>query len=258
MADDGSDEDLARLVADLVRTLRELEQEVEPPSPGDGPRLPTPRELRRFASEVAIPGIILVLETNVRALRLLQRALRLSETADEARESSGEIRERARSVSETSLERLDDALVELSDALEGRPANDDATRLLDEARDLRAEVQQRLRESTQSNGDGPSAGGRDDRSTASEGGSEGDDRDTGDDETTVAVDVDAELQSIKNQLDESEDGGPDSDADTNGSSDSDDTGASDDGDDVSADTGDDGEDVSADTGDDGDDGEDTG
>jgi hypothetical protein len=98
------DEDLSRLVAELVTALQGLEGELDPPR---GPRPPTPRELRRFTSEVAIPGMILVLETNIRALRLLQRALEISERADRTREDA-RLGERARSVGDTTLDKLDE------------------------------------------------------------------------------------------------------------------------------------------------------
>lgn len=200
MPSDGSDEDLARLVADLVRTLRDLESELEPPGPGDGPRLPTPRDLRRLTSEVAIPGLILVLETNIRALRLLQRALRLADDADAAREGTGRIQEQARSMSETTLERLDDALVDLRDAVEGRPNEAEAAELLDQARELRAEVQERLRESARENGATPTASDESGESSGDEGGTE--DRDRSDRDQ---VDVEAELRTIKSELDQIDD-----------------------------------------------------
>lgn len=209
MRDDSGDEDLARLVASLVRTLRELESELEPPEPGRGPRPPTPREVRRFASDVAIPGLILVLETNIRALRLLQRSLRLADDADRATESAGELRSRAESASETTLARLDDALADLQSAIEGRPDNEEAASLLDEARDLRAEVERRLDERARGNGasEEPSADTDDSEAdAAAEGADESVDTYSRDDaDEAVQVDVDAELQSIKSELDDGDD-----------------------------------------------------
>ena len=115
MPSDGSDEDLARLVADLVRTLRELEDELEPPEPDGTPRLPTPEDFRRFTSEVAIPGLILVLETNIRALQLVQRALRIATDSDSS-DASAPSRTRAQAVKlgQATLSRLDDTLTERS------------------------------------------------------------------------------------------------------------------------------------------------
>jgi hypothetical protein len=200
MTDRDPDEDLSALVAELVTALRDVEEELEPPSE---PRLrpPTPRELRRFTSEVAIPGMILVLVTNIRALRLLQRALELSETADRTRAESEAIGERARTVSVTTLEKLDGTLRELEQAVEGRPDSDEAARLLQEARSMRDEVQSRLTEATdpaRTDGeDGPSAL---DAGDADRGGPE--------------VDVDAELESIKSELDDRNGAGTDGQGET--------------------------------------------
>lgn len=209
MPDRGSDEDLAKLVAELVSTLRELEAEVEPPR-DRGLRPPTPRELRRFASEVAIPAIILVLETNIRALRLLQRAFQVTEQGERTSESVSDVRDRAVAVSETTLDRLDDALVDLQGALEGRPDNEEAAQLLADARRLREEVRDRLAAATEGSDStgSPDAGtGADDSSDGADDGSDGasadsDDATDADRSETVSVDVDAELASIKRELDD--------------------------------------------------------
>lgn len=200
---DPDDEDLSRLVAELVTALRDLERELDPPR---GPRPPSPRELRRFTSEVAIPGVILVLETNIRALRLLQRALEVSERADRTREDV-RLGERARSVSDTTLDKLDDALADLEGAIEGRPDNEEAARLLDDARRLRAEVQTRLEAYTtdEAERDGDDGSGETDDGdvTADSDDAGADEVDAGDDGTAgPQVDVDAELESIKAELDE--------------------------------------------------------
>jgi len=203
------DEELSRLVAELVTALRDLEAELDPPR---GPRPPTPRELRRFTSEVAIPGAILVLETNVRALRLLQRALELSERADRTREDA-RLGDRARTMSDTTLDKLDDALADLESAVRGRPDNEEAARILDDARQLREEVRTRLAEygdEADDPADGASAS-HDDRTADDETGS-GEERADG--ETGPQVDVDAELESIKADLSEQADDTPGDGADT--------------------------------------------
>jgi len=217
MSDRDSGEDLSRLVAELVTTLEDLEDELEPPD--ERPlRPPTPGELRRFTSDVAIPGLILVLESNIRALRLLQRALRLSEGADRTRRETEELGARARDVSETTLDRLDSALADLQDAVEGRPEDDEAADLLADARELRSEVQTRLREYADDAADRARNSGDeavdipvdgDDDTEADDASNEdgssvsGDDeQDTQGDDDEVGVDVDAELESIKRELDE--------------------------------------------------------
>ena len=169
------------MVGDLARTVEELQAEV---GPGRGPPLrpPAPRDLARFTSEVTIPAIVLALETNVRALKLLQRALRLA-AGDEPRPGRGRsaARERAEELGRQTLARLDDALADLQAALEGRPPEDPARELLDEARSLRAEIDERMAApESDLSADRPAGG--------------------------VDVDVESELQSIKDDLDDDGDG----------------------------------------------------
>jgi len=183
MSDRPDDPDLLRLTADLARSLRDLQRELEPRRRG---RPPSPRSLLRLADEVAIPAAILVLETNVRALQLLQRAIRLADDrpTDGATTESA-VRDRAADLSRVTLERLDSALADVQDAIEGRPPDDDARQLLDEARELRAEIDTRPQ---------PERDDSRDRSA-----------DLGDEAaatTDVPVDVEAELQSIRDEVDD--------------------------------------------------------
>jgi len=189
MTDRSSDEDLAELVRELVRALRDLERELEAPDDRGPPGLPSLGNLRRFTSEVAIPGLILVLETNVRALRLLQRALELGDDAGRASEEAASLTDRATAASETTLERLDDALERLQHSVEGRPGDDDAAELLEEARDLRAEVQSRLADHSDGSSDGSAS---------------------------QEIDVDAELESIRDEIDADDGDEPGSDDDPGG------------------------------------------
>jgi hypothetical protein len=175
-----SRQDLARLVGDLVETVEELESELgggRPPGP------PTPGDLARFTSEVTIPAIVLVLETNVRALKLLQRALRFG--GDRAGTTGGDrAGERARAAGRSALARLDEAFADLGEALEGRPTDDRTRDLLEEAREVRAEIDDRLAESAATDPERPDDG-------------------TG---SRVEVDVDSELQALKDDIDDGDDG----------------------------------------------------
>ena len=201
MSASDTDSDLGPLVTELVRTLRELESEFEPRTESGLPRPPSPRELMRFTSDVTIPAAILVLRTNIEALKLLQRALRMADGRSPATGSgAGEVRDRAQRLSEATLSRLDGALADLQDAVEGRPEDAEARDLLEEARELRRDVEERLDGRT--NGESPARDGTDGD------GADGDvvGGDAGDDTASVPVDVDAELRSIK---DEFEDGGAD-------------------------------------------------
>ncbi len=143
MSDSSADPDTAQLLAELTRTLRELEQDVEPER---RLRLPTPGELSRFTSEVAIPGLILILRTNIRVLELLRRTFRLAD-GRQPTESGGtatEVRDRAEQLGSASLSRLDDVLTELQSALSAREGNEDVEALLSRARELQTELEAEL------------------------------------------------------------------------------------------------------------------
>ncbi|MHB9286225.1 hypothetical protein ACKVMT_04195 [Halobacteriales archaeon Cl-PHB] len=182
MSDSGRDPSISRDLSRLVGTLEDLRRELEP---GDRRRLrpPSANELRRFTTDVTIPALILVLETNVRALKIVQRALRHAEGDAEADRSAGTaaVGRRANDVTREALGRLDAVLADVGDALEGTPPDDEARDLLQEARDLQSAVEDGLAE-------------RDDTPRGGDDGS-----------ASVPVDVDAELDAIRDQLDD--DGG---------------------------------------------------
>jgi hypothetical protein len=171
------DEDVTALLSDLVRTLQDLETEVEPRTDSGRPRPPTPQELLRFTSDVTIPAAILVLKTNIEALKLLRRALRIAEGRPTEPSDGTAVRERATELSQATLARLDDALQDLQGAVEGRPEDDEARELLTEARELRADLAAAVT-----------------------------DGDAGGEATDVPVDVDAELRSLKDDIDDVSDG----------------------------------------------------
>lgn len=177
-----SRQDVATLVGDLARTVEELQSELEP---DERPPLrpPTPRELTRFTSEVTIPAIVLVLETNVQALKLLQRTLRLA-TGEAGDGTASDARERAGEIGRKTLSQLDAAFADLQEALEGRPPDDRARELLDDARSIRGEIDDQLAASA---GDGR----RRDQG-----------REPVPDRKQVDIDVESELQSIKDDVDD--------------------------------------------------------
>ncbi|NHN62053.1 hypothetical protein G9463_01825 [Haloarcula sp. JP-Z28] len=179
-----SDDDLTALITDLVTTLQDLETEVEPTTDSGLPRPPTPGELLRFTSDVTIPAVILVLKSNIEALKLLRRALRMAEGRPTSTGSaSGEVRQRASDLSRATLSRLDGALTDLQQAVEGTPEDEEARELIQEAQQLRGQIRERLAaESEVSEAVDP------------------------DEVTDVPVDVDAELRSIKDDIE-----GPDGD-----------------------------------------------
>lgn len=170
----GTDPDLTHQVAALVDALEDLQRELEP---GDRRRLrpPTPGELLRFTSEVTIPAAIVVLEANVRVLRLLQRTIRL---ADERDGPPGGLWTEAATLGRESLDQLDRTLSELQSAAGGRAAGGEIERLIDRTRELRDEVDARLAEETTAGTD-PFGGSRE----------------------PVDIDVEAELESIRREVD---------------------------------------------------------
>ena len=204
--DRGADRDLGRLADELSATLDDLRDELErergpPRGPLGLPRPPTPRELVRFTDEYTIPTLIAVLEANIRLLEALQGAIRLARTGQAAGEQGREMRALTEELGRDGLDRLDDVLVDLQDALDGRPENPEARTLLDDARALRHEIDDRLAET----GDGRRPNATRPRDVAD------DERDdvgpaaTDDPDESVAIDVDSELDSIRDEVDGDDD-----------------------------------------------------
>ena len=183
------DDELAERVADLEDTLTELRDEIRRPPRGPLglPRPPTPRELIEFADDFAIPAAIAALEANIRALEVLQQALRLADPARTAREESRGARRRAEQVGRVTLEQVDRALDDLAEAIEGGglPSDPEARSIIEEARGLSAEIEERIGESERARPDS--------RLSADE------------PEDAIEIDVESELRSIKDELGEGSD-----------------------------------------------------
>lgn len=172
-----TDQRVSEQLGELVRSVERLQSELQPDRRPLRP--PSPRDLARFTSEVTIPALVLVLETNVRALKLLQRTLQLADQrAVEGGRSRPPAEDRVAALGRTTLSRLDAALSDLGDALEGRPPEDRPEELFDRVRELQADVEAEL--AADPPGD-----------SASE---------------PVDIDVEAELQSLKDDLDDGADG----------------------------------------------------
>lgn len=207
-----ADEDPAvtELLSDLTLELRRLNREVEPEG---GPRLPTRQELSRLTSEVAIPGLILLLKTQIRALQLLRRAIRIADGREPTTGdgTAGQVRDRAERLGQTTLAQLDIVLEELQAAVEARPDDERAQDIIDDARDIRGQIQEEL------------------------------DAEPADPDTAVGIDVETELQRLKDEVDGADeprdgdegdsgagtDGGADGDGDGSGDADGVSTGGDD-------------------------------
>lgn len=170
-----ADEDPAvtDLLRDLTMELRRLNREVEPEG---GPRLPTRQELSRLTSEVAIPGLILLLRTQIRALELLRRAIRIADGREPTGgETASQVRNRAEQLGETTLAQLDVVLEELQAAVEARPEEERARELIDEARDIQGRIRSEL------------------------------DAEPADADTAVGIDVESELERLKDDVEDADD-----------------------------------------------------
>lgn len=193
-----SDRDLDVLADELSGLLWELRAELRRPPRGPMglPRPPTPRELLSFTERRTIPATIAVLEANIRALELLADAIRMVERSDSAADRAAGMdtrdrtRSRATATGRSALGRLETTLDDLQDALEGEPAGPETRRLLEEARALREEIDERLREAADRSRRGAPPGTRSRTDPSTAGGHE------------IPVDVEDELESIRRDLEE--------------------------------------------------------
>ena len=202
------DPDLESMLSELAETLSALQNEVEPSRPPQTPpmRPPSLREVMRFTEQQTIPTLVAILEANVRLLELAGAALRAMDPDRSV--SKGSNADRALSAaSGISTERLTSGLSNLRSALAGAEAtNPEARELLAEADRLSAELRERL-ETVDS--------GRN-RSAETDVGSEGavsidvveaGEEAVGDGEEAPAEpDIDAELDSIRDEVRGDEDG----------------------------------------------------
>ncbi|MFB6108806.1 MAG: hypothetical protein ABEJ82_08215 [Haloplanus sp.] len=205
------DDDLQTLLADLERTLADLREAVAEDArrearPRPRPRPPTPGEVLRFTESYTLPTAIALLEATARSLELLRAVLRLADPGERLRaEADDRTADALRGASAT---RLRDALGDLREALAATDLPEDAAArsVLDDARTLSAEIDERLaaaRDATEE-GERDDGRGRTDRGVdivVTEAEDETEDADDG-------VDVDAELDSIRKEVrgDADEDG----------------------------------------------------
>jgi hypothetical protein len=227
MTDSRDDDEFAATADELSTALEELRDELkreQPRGPFGLPRPPSPGEVIRFADEVAIPGTIAILEVNIKLLETVQRAIRIVDTgrrardrAEGARGQASESASRLADVSDQTLRRLEDSLSDLQSALDGDGVPEDgaAGELLSEASDLRDDVESRLRsardrdhtlddfEERANRADEArrvDAARDDDRTDGTGDGGDGAHSERGGgEERGVEVDVDAELETLKDR-----------------------------------------------------------
>jgi hypothetical protein len=220
------DQTLEAAVRDLADTLEELRTELQAPPRGPLglPLPPNPREVLRLTERYTIPALVTMLETNIRLLELLAAAIRVADGRPlDAAQEGGVLGTGVRTVeaagregadgvaaaSRATLERLDDALAELQEAATGdAPDDPEVQRLLSEARNLRAAVDDRLADATSSHDSGTDGGAAspdaDSEATPAEDPGSG---------GPVEVDVEEELDTLRRQADRPTDGDDSGDGD---------------------------------------------
>ncbi|WP_049970707.1 DUF7547 family protein [Haladaptatus cibarius] len=193
-------DDLEDRIEELETMLRDLQTELQRPPRGPLglPRPPTPREMLSFTSEYALPTLITMLESNIRALKALQQIIRLVDPEyDSTSEARSELSSRAGRASQATLDRLQSTLEDVEGALTegGLPQEPGARRILEDARRLSDDIKGEIsagREQANSSRETTKADEADEE------------REDGEDieveEEKPQVDVDAELRSIRDEL----------------------------------------------------------
>jgi len=190
-------EDLEARIDALESAIDALRDELQQPPRGPLglPRPPTPPELLNFSSEQAIPAAIATLEASVRSLEALQAGLRLLEQGDQTADVFDSSQRRAQTRGASTLTRLESALSDLDDAVDSRgPVQDSAEEALQTAQRLTTEIRRDLAERTALD-DLPRESPMEPAPTP--------------EATTVDIDVDEELETIKDEVDGSSDQGDD-------------------------------------------------
>ncbi|MFO7834390.1 MAG: hypothetical protein R6V31_10155 [Halohasta sp.] len=208
---------------ELESTLADLRAELDSERRRGPPRPPSLGELLRFTEEYTIPTLIALLEATIQSLELLRRTLRLADPQRAVREETEAARGRFDRLGSEAGNQLAGALSELQQALASTdlPENSESRRLIEDARDLTGEIETRLRDAEgtvrdhrdrerRNRGRGDDRRREDGRGsrdrgvmidvTDADGGEEPADETTAESDAP-AVDVESELESIKDELD---------------------------------------------------------
>lgn len=182
------DEDLADLLAELERTLTDLRTAVDD-DVRSRRRPPTPSEILRFTESYTLPTMIALLEATVQSLELLRAVLRLTDPEATSDHLRNRLAKRERGPTDAALR---ETVADLRNALTGADLPEDtaAASIVADARELTATIEKRLGESAANQGEGRDATGSE-RGVAIDV-----------EEETDQVDIDAELDSIRESVED--------------------------------------------------------
>lgn len=216
-------DELESQLDDLEATLSELRSELRSERRRGPPKPPSLSELLRFTEEYTIPTLIALLEATIQSLELLRRTLRLADPERALDEERKAARNRLDRVGTEAGTQFAGALSELRAALSEAdlPENPESRRLIEDARELTGDIEGRLRDAEQSvrnqrdrerhgnrpdrrDGDSPNRGVMIDVREAGAADEPEETSAESDDSEPPAVDVESELESIKDELDRSQ------------------------------------------------------
>ncbi|WP_410765175.1 hypothetical protein [Haloferax sp. DFSO60] len=248
MSDRRRNDEVLDLLEDLGETLDELGAELRAERAGERdtlgqfqpPRPPTFGEVMRFTESYTIPTVIAVLEATIASLELLRKLMRLSDPGRAFEDDRLTSDQRLREAPRVAVSGVERALAELRTALSEAdlPTNPEARDILERARTLTDELDARIDEAQRDRSDRERRW-RDDE-TRFESRWRGNERrggrsyadstpvridvtDEGDEQNAVQetpdepteIDVDAELESIKREVNGDEDADDDGENDEN-------------------------------------------
>lgn len=197
---DRRDDELEPLLRELAETLTALQEEVKDEHRRRSPPLRPPsfREVLRFTERQTIPTLVAILEANVRMLELAGAALRAMDP--ERSVSEEETTQRALDTGRVSADRLTSGLSDLRGALAGAEAtNPEARALLAEADRLSAEIRERL-QNADADGDAKGTGEAADNGVSIDVEEERKGDGENDVDAAPGPDIDAELDSIRDEI----------------------------------------------------------
>ena len=195
-----ADDDLEKTLAELAAAVRELQATIDADRQGRAVVPPERPDLLAMADEIVIPTLIASLETQIRVLRGIQRGARIARSVetDDRQSRRGPLREPIESGTSRTVDGIGEALDSLVDRL-GSPQDGEVDEILSRTQSLYADLERRLsddrididRDRRGTEIEITDVSDPDDDGSSATGGGRDDDRTT--------VDVEAELDTLRDQ-----------------------------------------------------------